>query len=129
MRNTCKKAGIPEPQFEEYQGFRVVFRKDVYTEEYLRNVGLNERQIKAVTYVKQKGKITNKEYQEICSTSERTATRDLSNLVSIGLFEQIGITGKGTEYVLWRHKDAKRTIKGYQKGQWGIQNDQWMADQ
>jgi ATP-dependent DNA helicase RecG len=111
MRNACVKAGIPEPQLEEYQGFRVVFRKDVYTEEYLRNLDLNERQIKAVTYVKQKGKITNKEYQEICSTSERTATRDLSNLVSIGLFEQIGITGKGTEYVLKRHKDAKHATK------------------
>jgi len=31
----------------------------------LRKLGLNERQIKAVVYVKQKGKITNKEYQQI----------------------------------------------------------------
>ena len=52
-------------------------------------MGLNERQIKAVMYVKEKWKITNKEYQEINNTSERTATRDLSNLVSIELFEQI----------------------------------------
>jgi ATP-dependent DNA helicase RecG len=63
MRMACQKAGIPEPKFEEHQGVRVIFRKDIYTEEYLRKIGLNERQIKAVTYVKEKGKITNKEYQ------------------------------------------------------------------
>ncbi|MFH0795873.1 MAG: ATP-binding protein [Candidatus Omnitrophota bacterium] len=104
----CKRQGIPYPEFKEvFGGFSVIFRKDVYTEEYLRTLGLNERQIKAGMYVKERGKITNKEYQEICNTSERTATRDLSNLVSSGLLEQVGITGKGTGYVLRRHKDAK----------------------
>jgi ATP-dependent DNA helicase RecG len=111
MRKACLRAGIPEPKFEEHQGFRVIFRKDIYTEEYLQKLGLNERQIKAVMYVKEKGKITNKEYQGVCNISERTATRDLSNLVSLGLFTQIGITGKGTEYILTRHKDAKDVIK------------------
>jgi ATP-dependent DNA helicase RecG len=41
MRNACVKAGLPEPQFEEHQGFRVIFTKDTYSEEYLRNWGLN----------------------------------------------------------------------------------------
>ena len=112
MRKACVKAGIPEPKFEEHQGFRVIFRKDIYTEEYLQKLGLNERQIKAVIYVKEKGKITNKEYQGVCNISERTATRDLSNLVSLGLFMQIGVTGKGTEYILTRHKDAIKTPSG-----------------
>ena len=40
-------------------------RKDYYTEEKLKEMGLNERQIKAVTYVKENGKITNKKYQEL----------------------------------------------------------------
>ena len=111
MRKACEKAGIPEPKLEEHQGFRVIFRKDICTEEYLQKIGLNERQIKAVMYVKEKGKITNKEYQGVCNISERTATRDLSNLVSLGLFMQIGVTGKGTEYILTRHKDAKDAIK------------------
>ena len=77
----------------------------------MQKLGLNERQIKAVMYVKEKGKITNKEYQGVCNISERTATRDLSNLVSLGLFMQIGVTGKGTEYILTRHKEAKDAIK------------------
>ena len=59
-----------------------------------------------------KGKITNKEYQGVSNISERTATRDLSNLVSLGLFMQIGVTGKGTEYILTRHKDAIKTPSG-----------------
>jgi len=54
MRRACTKAGIPEPEFEEYQGFRVIFRKDIYTEEYLSSLGLNERQIMAVNLVKKR---------------------------------------------------------------------------
>jgi len=33
-------------------------------------MGLNERQIRAVMYVKERGKITNKEYQEICGVKK-----------------------------------------------------------
>ncbi len=52
-----------------------------------------------------------KEFQELTKTSERTATRDLSHLVSLNLFEQVGTTGKGTNYIISRHKDAKDAIK------------------
>jgi ATP-dependent DNA helicase RecG len=110
-RNACLQAGLPEPQFKERQGFRVMFRKDVYTEEYLSQLGLNERQIKVVMHVKEKGRITNKQCREVWSISQRTASRDLSVLFSKGFFEQIGITGKGTEYVLRRHKEAKDATK------------------
>jgi ATP-dependent DNA helicase RecG len=71
-------------------------------------MGLNERQIRAINYVKRKGRISNSKYQEVCNTSERTATRDLSELVESGIFIQIGRTGKGTNYILRRHKDAKK---------------------
>ncbi|MGP8337758.1 MAG: RNA-binding domain-containing protein [Methanosarcinaceae archaeon] len=100
IQQHCLDADLPEPTFEEYQGFQVVFRKDIYDEEYLRSLNLNERQIKAVMYVKEKGQITNKEYQEVCATSKRTASRDLVVLVSTGIFEQIGTTGTGTAYIL-----------------------------
>ena len=111
IQKYCIDAGLPEPIFEEYQGFQVVFKKDIYNEEYLRSLKLNERQIKAVMFVKEKGQITNKEYQEICTTSNRTASRDLADLVSSGLFEQVGITGKGTVYIIHYRKDAKDAIK------------------
>jgi len=97
---------------EEFGGFSITFYKDIFTEENLKKMGLNDRQIRAVMYVKEKGKITNKEYQKISSISERTASRDLSEIASKGIFEQIGTTGKGTEYILRRqrrHKDAIKT--------------------
>src|SRR5665648_187243 len=111
IQQHCLDAGLSEPTFQESQGFQVVFRKDVYAEEYLHSLNLNERQIKAVMYVKEKGQITNTEYQEICKTSNRTASRDLAELVSSGLFEQAGITGKGTSYIISQHKDAKGATK------------------
>jgi len=110
IQQHCLEAGLPEPTFEESQGFQVVFRKDVYNEEYLHSLNLNERQIKAVMYVKEKGQITNKEYQEICNTSARTSSRDLADLVSKGLFDQKGTIGKGTEYTLIRQIRHKRAI-------------------
>jgi ATP-dependent DNA helicase RecG len=114
IQQHCLDAGLPEPILEEYQGFQVVFSKDVYDEEYLRSLNLNERQIKAVMYVKEKGQVTNTGYQEICNTSARTSSRDLADLVSRGLFKQKGTIGKGTEYTLIRqirHKSATYTPK------------------
>ncbi|OQC17177.1 MAG: Divergent AAA domain protein [Firmicutes bacterium ADurb.Bin080] len=104
MINLCKEQNLPEPEFaEQKEGlgqFTVVFHKDIFNEEELRKRGLNERQIKAVKYVKEKGKITNREYQEISKISERTATRDLFDLVIKKIFVQVGSTGKGTNYIL-----------------------------
>lgn len=101
ITDECKKAGLPEPEFkEEFGGFAVYFYKDIYTEDNLRKKGLNERQIKAVKYVKEKGKITNKEYQEITNVSRQMATIDLAEIVKKGVFARIGKAGKGVAYQL-----------------------------
>jgi len=107
MRRMCAKAGLPEPKFEEQQGFRVVFRKDIYTEEYLYEAGLNERQIKAVMYVKEKGKISNKEYQGISGVKERLASIELTDLVNKGVFVKLGTTGRGTFYAVPKTQKAQ----------------------
>lgn len=92
MNEQCAAAGLPAPQYYyESSGFWVVFRKDLFNEEDLRAKGLNERQIKAVLFVKDKGRITNKEYQELNQVSKRTATNDLSELVeAFNVFKQQG---------------------------------------
>lgn len=101
ITNECKKAGLPEPEFkEEFGGFSVYFYKDIYTEENLRKTGFNERQIKAVMYVKEKGKITNKEYQELNSISRQMSTIDLTDLANKKVFIKIGKAGKGIAYQL-----------------------------
>ncbi|MEW6041468.1 MAG: helix-turn-helix domain-containing protein, partial [Elusimicrobiota bacterium] len=99
--SACKEAGIPQPTFEEkFGGFIVEFRKDIYTEEYLKKLGLNERQIKAVMYVKEKEKITNKDYLELTNISRITASRELQDLVEKNVLKKIGKVGKGTKYIL-----------------------------
>lgn len=115
MRNACLRAGLPEPQLEERQGFRVIFRRDIFTEEYLGKLGLNERQIKAVMYVKEKGRITNKEYQEINGVSKPMATIDLKALVDKKVLEKLGTIGRGTEYILLK-QTANNWLKGLKKG-------------
>ncbi|MBO8167520.1 MAG: putative DNA binding domain-containing protein [Kosmotoga sp.] len=116
MVQLLKEQNLPEPDFKEFAGgLSVVFYKDKYTEENLRKMGLNERQIKAVMYVKEKGRITNKEYQKINNITKRTASRDLSELVSKNIFIQTGITGKGTYYILKIQK-GHNGVKGDTKG-------------
>lgn len=101
MRKACVKAGLPEPGFEEYQGgFRVIFRKDIYTEEHLRNLGLNERQIKAVMYVKRKGPINLSSLKTLVpEVSEKTLYRDLQDLVNKKVLKELG-KKKGRRYEL-----------------------------
>jgi len=100
MNEQCAAAGLPQPlYYYESSGFWVVFRKDTLNEEDLRAKGLNERQIKAVLFVKEKGRITNKEYQVINETNRRTALRDLDDLCKQGILERMGEL-KSTYYTI-----------------------------
>ena len=77
-----------------------IVTKDDLTEEKLVELGLNQRQINAVFYMKEEGQITNAKYQEINSISKRTATNDLSDLVQKhGFVRNIGV-GAGSYYEL-----------------------------
>jgi len=96
----CQKAGLPEPKFEIMSGgIAVTFFKDRFSKQQLIGQGLNERQIKAVKYLKKNEFITNSIYQEICETSERTALRDLEQLTDKQVFNKFG-EKKGTKYKL-----------------------------
>jgi ATP-dependent DNA helicase RecG len=98
--NECKKAGIPEPTFiYDSSDITIAFRKDIYNEKHLQSLNLNKRQIKAVLFLKSKGRLTNKEYQEINNTTDRTALRDLEALVELNVVKRIGAK-KGTYYEL-----------------------------
>ena len=101
MTNALKDTGLPELKIEaNHVDFTLVFLKDVYTEEYLQKLGLNERQIKAVMYVKEKGKITNREYQELNLCSRNTASNDLKDLTQKGILKESGKKGMGAYYVI-----------------------------
>lgn len=83
MRILCQEAKIPTPQIScSGNDFWTVFRRDKYNKEDLSKLGLNDRQIKAVLYVKENGRITNAEYQKINEISRQMATNELHNLVN-----------------------------------------------
>jgi ATP-dependent DNA helicase RecG len=100
--STCKDAGLPDAEIiEQDGGILVTLFKNKYSGEQLQKLGLNERQIKAVLYVVEKGKITNSDYQEMNKVSKRTSTNDLSSLVTkFNLFEKTGTFGAGISYLL-----------------------------
>ncbi len=80
--DACKAAGLPESVIEELAGgIQVTFQKDMYTEDYLKGLDLNERQVQAVLFARRERKITNKKCQELFKVSRITATRDLMDLV------------------------------------------------
>ncbi|MEX0983392.1 MAG: ATP-binding protein [Bacteroidales bacterium] len=101
MINECVQFGIPKPiYFYDMSGFWVEFRKENLNPEYLKNLGLNERQISAIEHFKNKGKMTNSDYQAIFKVSRNTASRDLTDLVDKGILKASSIKGAGSFYEL-----------------------------
>lgn len=101
MINDCLVAGLPAPcYYYDMSGFRVEFRKDIYNEEYLKSIGLNKRQIKAVLYAKGKGSITNAEYRDMNDTKQTLSSKELAEIVEKGILESSGTKGRGAKYSL-----------------------------
>lgn len=93
--NETIKAGLSEPVFEDFlNGVQVTFKRIPYKDEKksTNEISLNERQKRALKYVKESGPITNKIYQKLNNISKPTATRDLAELVSLNFLE---VQGKG----------------------------------
>jgi len=64
-------------------------------------LGLSNRPLKAVIFVREKGSISNSEFQSLNNISKATASRDLLELVEkFKLFEKHELTGAGTTYSL-----------------------------
>lgn len=83
------KHGLPEPEFEDTgTSIVVTFRKLKLTEEILK--GLNERQRKAIEFLKLHKKLTTSEYQEVINKPLVTAKRDLLDLKKKKIIEYVG---------------------------------------
>jgi len=100
MKNLCAEAKIPLPQFScKGNDFWTVFRKDIYNKDDLSKLGLNERQIDAVLYVKENEEITTSAYTKRYEIAERTARNDLNELIDKQIFKRIGETNLA-KYIL-----------------------------
>ncbi len=99
MIRLMANAGLPPPQFQETAaGFQVTLTGygesligEADSKRQWRHLDLNERQEKALAYLADKGRITNREYQELCpEVSTETIRRDLAGLVRKDLLLKIG---------------------------------------
>ncbi len=71
------ESGMPEPVIqEEQEDLSITFLKDIFTQDYLRKLEVNERQIKAILHVKEKGQITNSDYQKINEIGKSVAATE-----------------------------------------------------
>lgn len=82
------------------KGLRIIFLKDIYTEEYLQKLDIDDRQVRAVLYIKEHGSITNAEYQKLNNLGKSVSTTELFDLSEKHLIEKVGTIGRGTRYVL-----------------------------
>jgi len=99
MMEACREAGLPDPEFLERGGaFIVTFRSSRLSRDYLAALGLNERQIRAVEYLREHGQMTNADYVRLNNVSRRWATEELKALVEKGIFQHQG-RGKGSVYI------------------------------
>jgi len=106
MIESCKTYGLPEPEFSDKELFRVLFRKDPFSPEYLETLDLNESQMHAIAYIKQNGSITNKEFRELMHVSDESARRNLIILQDKNIVEQKG-RGRNIHYVLRKERSCK----------------------
>jgi ATP-dependent DNA helicase RecG len=101
MVETCREIGLYEPTYaEEFGGFSVKLSKDILDLPALSTYDLSERQRESLKYLKQKSRISNKQYQQLNGVSKGTATKELAGMVNLGLLERTGTRGAGTHYRL-----------------------------
>lgn len=96
------RAGHPPPRFKDSPySFTVTLlnvRERAPMPAWTRT--MNERQAKALAYVQERERITNREYRDICpDVSAETLRLDLADLVERGILLKIGAK-KGTYYIL-----------------------------
>lgn len=101
MIDRCGEAGLPSPDFEERAGqFVTTIWRDWLTAEVISGFNLNERQQKAMAYLKVHGRINNAQYRDLTGISSRTALRELRQLADVGLLVKMGGIGQAVHYVI-----------------------------
>jgi ATP-dependent DNA helicase RecG len=114
IREEMAGLGLPEPEFrEDGFSFVITFRSIAPREgavpilptsnpfrALLERGEINERQYRGLRYLRERGAIRRREYVQLTGASERTAARDLTDLVERNLLELSGGRGRSTAYRL-----------------------------
>lgn len=100
MIRVCRERGVPEPEFlEQDEDFMVTFRRSSVNVLLDQPQLLNERQKQAIEYLKIHESITTLEYVNHIRCHERTARKDLAELIRLNVVVKVGM-GKLTRYVI-----------------------------
>lgn len=100
MIRVCRELGVPEPEFREQdEDFMVTFRRSSVNVLLEQPQLLNERQKQAIEYLKIHESITTLEYVRLVRCHERTARKDLAELVRLNVVVKKGM-GKLTRYLI-----------------------------
>jgi predicted HTH transcriptional regulator len=101
---------LPEPEFIQQPGeFGARLWRDWITDSLIVSLALTERQQAVLPHLKLHRRITNAEYRGITGVTERTAGRDLQDLVNKGLLERTAVTGRGAAYQVVAKPDRNPT--------------------
>jgi len=98
MIDACDRLGIKLEFLSESGFFMVRFVKPEVKIPALIEQKLNDRQRKALEYVRRHGQITNRDHQKLCDISRRQALKDLSELVEKSLLVKDG-KGRALRYI------------------------------
>lgn len=114
------RAGLPPPQFKDHGShFRAVFLNetllDSATIDWLSTLAphpLNERQRRALAYLKRYKSIRNKDYCRLNNCDSRHTTAELSELRELGLINQSGTRGGAVYYLSPTSRTATIIVPG-----------------
>ena len=104
MIDEMVQAGHPPPHFRSNEhSFTVIFQNEQNHPPVIRinmNMTMNERQAKALAFIQQNGRITNRDYQKLCpDVSPETLRLDMVDMVERNVLLKIG-RKRGTYYIL-----------------------------
>jgi ATP-dependent DNA helicase RecG len=105
MIEAMVKAGHPQPSFRATPHSFTVVLENVRERDPLPGVpgwesSMNERQLRAIQYLKENGRITSRDYQELCpDVTAETLRLDMVDLSDRGVVMKVGLK-RGTYYIL-----------------------------
>ena len=104
MNQEMKAAGLPQPVYKDLGSSFIVTligpgEKWMAEKETKLPDGLNDRQRKAVEYIREKGSITNRGYRELTGLGREYARKELNDMVVKGIFAKKG-KGRSVHYIL-----------------------------
>lgn len=101
MKNYMRKAGLKDPDFIFNESFfRIILYNKKGKKEPIKNENdLNERQRKAIDYLKRNKIIKSKTYEEINNVSHATAVNDINEMIEFNFIDKVGAY-RGVYYLL-----------------------------